>query len=212
MDKSKLLEGLKKIKEAFGTAEKFVDAKLVDGVTVVRYKEDVLAIGVPVMVITESGEMPIPDGDYELIDGTKMTTINGLVSNVEMMEEPTDPTMPVDATQAPAPASEMNEAKAKSIIESVIREQRFVTEEMLTEALTKVTSTKETFAKDEVKGLKEQVTKQESVIKLMFELIEKLADEPTVTKTEKTKKAFSVSDWKKEYKQDLQKIQDNINN
>ena len=31
MDKSKLLEGLKKIKEAFVTLQKFVDAKLIDG-------------------------------------------------------------------------------------------------------------------------------------------------------------------------------------
>lgn len=191
MDKTKLLEGLKKIKEAFGTAQSFVDAKLMDGVTIIRYNADALAKGVPVMIVTESGEMPISDGEYELVDGTKFVIIEGIVSEVMEAEQKVESKAPT-GTQAPAPASEMSESKVKSIIESTIREQRFVTEDALNEALSKTNKVKEDFevsAKKQVNELKEKIEKQDLVITQMFALLEKIGDEPVNANAENKYKA-----------------------
>ena len=87
MDKSKLLEGLKKIKEAFVTLQKFVDAKLADGVTIVRYEAEKLDVGVAVFVITEQGAVEAPDADHVLEDGTMFTTVGGIVTAVMPVEE-----------------------------------------------------------------------------------------------------------------------------
>ena len=62
--------------------EIFVDAKLVDG-TVVKVSGDALVEGAKVVVVTEEGEIPAPDGVHELEDGTKVETKEGIISKVE---------------------------------------------------------------------------------------------------------------------------------
>ena len=50
------------------TEQTFIDAKLMDG-TIIRYES--LEVGMPLMVIDEAGnELPAPDGEHELEDGT----------------------------------------------------------------------------------------------------------------------------------------------
>ena len=104
MDKSKLLEGLKKIKEAFQTAQKFVDAKLNDGVTIVRYDAEKLDIGVAVLAVTGQGAIAIPDGDYTLEDGTMFTISGGVVSAVTPVEAAPEEGDPAAAASAAATA------------------------------------------------------------------------------------------------------------
>ena len=102
MDKSKILEALKLIKEAFVSSEqKFVDEKLNDGTTIIRYDAPDLAVGVPVMVVTDSGAIEIPDGDYVTADGSTFTTVGGVITVTN--ENPAAP----DAPAAPAPAQGM---------------------------------------------------------------------------------------------------------
>ena len=48
-------------------------------------------------------------------------------------------------------------------------------------------------------------------LKEMFALVSKLGDEPKVKPTENVKTKFSVSDWRKSYKQDLEQIQEQFN-
>lgn len=62
--------------------EIFVDAKLVDG-TQIKVEGDALAEGAKVVVVTEQGEVPAPDGVHELEDGTKVETKDGLISKVQ---------------------------------------------------------------------------------------------------------------------------------
>jgi hypothetical protein len=214
MDKSKLLEGLKKIKEAFATVQKFTDAKLNDGVTIVRYDGDMLMIGMPVMAVTEQGALAMPDGDYILQDGTAFTVANGMVAEVSTAaEENADQTEPTQSAPANTtnPAQAMTEANVKSIVESTTKETYFTKDEVKA-MFDNLNKEKETFATQKIENektisdFKEEVEKQKQTLKLMFELLEKMAGEPSAEPTEK-KKAFSVSEFRKAYKEDLKKIE-----
>jgi hypothetical protein len=70
--------------------EKFLDAKLKDG-TVIKVEGEELVEGAKVVVVTEEGEVPAPDGVHELEDGSKVETKEGVVAKIEapaMEEEP----------------------------------------------------------------------------------------------------------------------------
>jgi hypothetical protein len=207
MDKIKLLDGLKKIKEAF-LAAKFVDAKLNDGTTVIRYDGDKLDIGVQVLAVTEQGAIAMPDGDYTLEDGTMFTVVNGVVSSVMAGVNEEE----AELNAAPAPAAAMTEATAKSIIESVIRESHFVTEQYLTEKLQDIAKEKEFFStqKNEtdklIFDLNSEIQSQKETIKQMFSLIEILSGEPSSQPAEQKGKPFDVKNFRKEFKADLAKV------
>lgn len=66
--------------------EIFIDAKLVDG-TQIKVEGDSLAEGAKVVVVTEEGEVPAPDGVHELEDGTKVETVDGIISKIEEVVE-----------------------------------------------------------------------------------------------------------------------------
>lgn len=70
--------------------EVFVDAKLIDG-TQIKVEGDSVVEGAKVMVVTEEGEIPAPDGVHELEGGMKVETKEGVVvsmSEPEMEEGP----------------------------------------------------------------------------------------------------------------------------
>ena len=87
-----LEDGVYKLKEHFeivvskgqitSVREIFVDAKLVDG-TQIKVEGDALAVGAKVVVVTEEGEVPAPDGVHEIEDGSKVETKDGLIVKVE---------------------------------------------------------------------------------------------------------------------------------
>ena len=214
MDKSKIIEGLKKLKEGFLNVQKFVDAKLNDGVTIIRYEGDKLDIGVPVLAVTEQGAIAIPDGDYTLEDGTAFSIAGGVVSAVTPVEEPKEAEPKKEGE--PAPAAAMTEAKAKSIIESVIKESHFTKDEinaMFAEAVT----VKESFATQKVESdkkvsdLETEVTTQKETIKAMFTLLEQIAGEPSANPTEPTKHSFNVKEYKKSFREDLANLNKKTN-
>lgn len=62
--------------------EVFVDAKLKDG-TVIKVSGEGLSEGLKVVVVTEDGEIPAPDGVHELEDGTKVETKEGIIAKIE---------------------------------------------------------------------------------------------------------------------------------
>lgn len=67
--------------------EIFVDAKLVDG-TPIKVEGESLMEGAKVVVVTEEGEIPAPDGVHELEDGTKVETKEGVIAKIEEKEKP----------------------------------------------------------------------------------------------------------------------------
>lgn len=73
--------------------EIFIDAKLVDG-TVVKVSGDSLVEGAKVVVVTEEGEIPAPDGVHELEDGTKVETKEGIIAKVEEAVKEAEGEMP----------------------------------------------------------------------------------------------------------------------
>jgi len=80
--------GFLKNEEAEIVKEIFIDAKLVDG-TAIKVSGDGLVEGAKVVVVTEEGEIPAPDGVHELEDGTKVETAEGIISKIEeKLEEP----------------------------------------------------------------------------------------------------------------------------
>lgn len=64
--------------------EIFLDAKLADG-TIVKVEGDGLVEGAAVKVVTEEmpDGIPAPDGSHELEDGTKIETVDGIITKIE---------------------------------------------------------------------------------------------------------------------------------
>ena len=62
----------------------FVDAKLVDGTQIKVEGEDLLE-GAKVVVVTEEGELPAPDGVHELEGGLKVETKEGVITRIEQV-------------------------------------------------------------------------------------------------------------------------------
>jgi len=80
--------GFLKNEEAEIVKEIFIDAKLIDG-TAIKVSGDSLVEGAKVVVVTEEGEIPAPDGVHELEDGTKVETKEGIIAKIEeKLEEP----------------------------------------------------------------------------------------------------------------------------
>lgn len=74
------------------TEKKFGEAPLPDG-TSIKYEGDKLDVGVPVLMVTPEGELPAPDGEITLADGTVITIVGGLVSEMK----PATPAAPAPA-------------------------------------------------------------------------------------------------------------------
>ena len=68
--------------ELVAVKEIFLDAKLADG-TQIKVEGDSLVEGAKVVVITEQGEVPAPDGVHELEDGSKVQTIDGIIAMIQ---------------------------------------------------------------------------------------------------------------------------------
>lgn len=120
-------EGLKLIKEGFAmflsTEQKFASAKLADG-TVIEIQGETV-VGTPVMVVTEQGAAPIPDGEYTMEDGTVMMTSGGVIAEVKTpnAEETAAPSgeQPMGAEGNAAPAA----PTPTQIIERIEKEMVF---------------------------------------------------------------------------------------
>lgn len=132
MDTNKMKEGLKLIKEGFAmflsTEQKFASAKLADGTTIEIQGETV--VGTPVMVVTDQGAAPIPDGEYTMEDGTVVMTSGGVIAEVKApnAEEAAAPSgeQPMGAEGNAAPAA----PTPTQIIERIEKEMVFAKEEI----------------------------------------------------------------------------------
>lgn len=82
-------EAFEKIQKLLFGEQKMAEAKLADG-TIVQWEGE-LVEGVAINVIAEDGNTtPAPDGTHELEDGTKVTTVGGLVTSIEKPEMETE--------------------------------------------------------------------------------------------------------------------------
>lgn len=179
------------------TKQNFVDAKLNDGVTIIRYDADVLATGVVVSILDETGAaLPLPAGDYILEDGTTFTVVDelGTIDNVVLAPETeTEGEVPAaePATETPmASAPAVPAAAPKRVIKSQVEEHVFSIEtdnEIIEVDLSSMFKKLE----DENKALKD-------LNKQMFSVISQMSELPATAPTE-TKQKFSAAKAKQDY-------------
>ena len=141
------------------TEQTFIDAKLMDG-TIIRYES--LEVGMPLLVIDEAGnELPAPDGEHELEDGTKVTVEDGIITEVASKEEesPEEEEMPIEQPMA--------------AVESVSKEDFETLKNEVADLKTKFeefSTTNETLSADNI-AMKE-------IVKETLSIVEKLANVP----------------------------------
>lgn len=63
----------------------FMDAKLKDG-TEIKIEGESAEEGAKILVVTEEGEIPAPDGTHELANGVKVETKEGIITKIDMSE------------------------------------------------------------------------------------------------------------------------------
>jgi hypothetical protein len=76
------------VRQRFESAEpamKFAELTLVDG-TVVSFEGEEAVIGTALNVIGLEGVVPAPDGTHETTEGLLITTVNGIIENIETKE------------------------------------------------------------------------------------------------------------------------------
>lgn len=169
-----LLEKLKSMFSESETIEEKVtmeEAKLADGITIIKWDGE-LKEGTLVSVVSEEGEIPAPTGDHELQDGRKITIgEGGMVSAIEM------------------PKEEKENEKEAGEIEITMNEQEIMAiKEMCQSYETRIKALEDKMKVDSemISEQKETIGKQKEAMSLMFQIVEKLADEPSaeVNKTE----------------------------
>jgi hypothetical protein len=185
---------LDKYDAKFGSQElKFMDAKLIDGVTVVRFPSEMPTKGDVVTVITEQGELALPDSEidmpYVLEDGHTFTVVNGLIDVVVMPEDVTpavEEVMPVAEVVAPIVEDMAKMDKPKRVIKSQVEEHIFSLEIEGVETITidfssmfKASNDKIEKLENENKSLVEKFNSQNEVNKELATTIELIADEPS---------------------------------
>jgi hypothetical protein len=81
-------EAIAKIKIMLGSekpAQEFKEAKLADGVTIVTWEGELE--GAELMIVSEEGKIPAPDGDHTLESGDVVTVADGKVISVTEAKE-----------------------------------------------------------------------------------------------------------------------------
>jgi hypothetical protein len=164
---SDVKELLSKLKEIFSEdTMSFEEAKLADGITIVKW-EGPLAEGTSVVVVSESGEVPAPDGEHELQDGRKITVENGKVTALVLPEVPSE--MPEEA-----PIEIEIEAAAETKVEEMVSalEAKVAKMEEMVAAL-------EAKIAEKMGSTEEKMGSQKEAFSKLVEIVEKLADAPS---------------------------------
>lgn len=202
-----LKEAMNKLKEKvdifFSAEQKFKDVKLADGVTILSYDGEELSQGMPVFVITEEGKLPAPDGEHQLEDGTVVVVSGGLVAEV-IPAEAKEEAPATEEAPAQAPV-EQKASEPKRVIKSQVEEHVFSLEIEGIDPISVDFSTMLKPYEDKISTLESENKMLKECNKEMFSVIEKLADEPSSTPTEKVNKPFSVKESRMNFKEDLKK-------
>jgi hypothetical protein len=166
----------------FGSVEKFIDAKLVDG-TLVRIEPE-LAIGSMVQVIGADGELlPAPDAQHQLEDGSVVVTEGGLILEViaapEVVEE-VDEVMEA-APVAPAPSFNMDDIQ-KAVMGKVAG------------AITERINNLKFASVNEVATLRKENADLKNAVSELADLFEKFVATPTEQPTKKVPNYFKTEE------------------
>jgi preprotein translocase subunit YajC len=174
--KEALMQIGKLLKMDFAKIEKFNSAKLADG-TEVMWEGD-LTEGAAIMVVADGNQMPAPDKVHDLEDGTKVTTVGGLVTAIEGKEkeevevEMADDSMAKIEERMAACESKMSEMETK-----------------MSEMFGKFTAIDET-----ISNTTKSANEKFEAIKV---IIDEIAEEPIIEQPKPKHSTFSKADKKK---------------
>jgi hypothetical protein len=157
---------LSKLKEIFTEeANSFEEAKLADGITIVKW-EGPLAEGTSVMVVSESGEVPAPDGEHELQDGRKIMVESGKVTSIELPEKTEEAPVEVEVEAKKEDMAEDLKPMVEECMAKIIK-----MEEMMTALEAKIT--------EKMGSTEEKMNTQKDAFSKLVQIVEKLADAPS---------------------------------
>ena len=159
------------------TEEKFEDVTLADG-SIAQVEPDV-SLGAAIVIQVEDELLPAPTGDYELADGRVVSVEDGVIVAVsdpeleEVEEAPAEEVVEEEViAKKESPLTDEQRKEAKKIIESIITEKHFASE-------------------DDTKKLNAEVVALKDAFHKLVELTEKLMSEPTTTSVKKNNSSYS---------------------
>ena len=174
-------EAIKRIKIALGMEkpeQEFKEAKLADGVTIVTWDGELL--GADLMVISEEGKIPAPDGDHTLESGEIVTVADGKVINIEPAKEEEEE---VEIELA------AEDAEVEAEIESEDYDMKSVVS-MLKECMTKIEMLEkkmgETKMEEKVEEAMSAINNHKEAFVQLVDLVDKIAKSPSEEPAEKS--------------------------
>jgi hypothetical protein len=173
-------EAIKRIKIALGMEkpeQEFKEAKLADGVTIVTWDGELL--GADLMVISEEGKIPAPDGDHTLESGEIVTVADGKVINIEPAKEEEEVEIELAAEDAEVEAEiESEDYDMKSVVS------------MLKECMTKIEMLEkkmgETKMEEKVEEAMSAINNHKDAFVQLVNLVDKIAKLPSEEPAEKS--------------------------
>lgn len=169
-------EAIKKIKIALGlqtpeepeTPQEFKEAKLADGVTIVTWEGELL--GSSLMVISEEGKVPAPDGEHTLESGEVIIVSDGKVTSV-------------------TPAKEEKEEEKEIEIEMEEQYDLKAVHEMVKECMAKISALENKIAEGKVEEKVEEamsaISTQKEAFSQLLDVVDKLSKMPSDEPAEK---------------------------
>jgi hypothetical protein len=188
-------EALSKIKNLLFGEQKFEQAKLEDG-TIVMWEGE-LATGTALFVVAEDGtQMPAPDAEHKLEDGSIVSTVGGLV-----------------VTVTPAEAEEKEEVEVEDKKEEMASELEMLVEKLAEKLAALEIKIEEMGMKPEAMSTEDVNSKVEAInteiaskFNAVIDLISKISNEPAAEPAQPVKSGF-----KKESKNSIEDLAKIIN-
>jgi hypothetical protein len=188
-------EALSKIKNLLFGEQKFEQAKLEDG-TIVMWEGE-LATGTALFVVAEDGtQMPAPDAEHKLEDGSIVSTVGGLV-----------------VTVTPAEAEEKKEVEVEDKKEEMASELEMYVEKLAEKLAALEVKIEEMGKKPEAMSTEDVNSKVEAInteiaskFNEVIDLVSKISNEPAAAPAQPVKSGF-----KKENKNSIEDLARIIN-
>lgn len=141
---------------------KFGEVKTADGKFTLVYNGEELVAGQPLMIITDGGEMPAPEGEHTLEDGRIVIIegTEGVVKEVKEKADEPDPSANPNPAPAPNPAPTPEERMSKEEVSRIIEERV------------------RKFEEDKKAEFQAQFETQNEIINGLYEVVKKLTDAP----------------------------------
>ncbi len=156
--------------------EKFEDVTLADG-SIAQVEPDV-SLGAAMVILVDDALVPAPTGDYELADGRVVSVEDGVIVAVaepeleEIEEAPAEEVVEEEVMENDKPFTDEQRREAKKIIESIVTEKHFASE-------------------DETNKINADIVALKEAFKSLVEITEQMASDPATKTAKKNNSGFS---------------------